>query len=145
MDYVVKNRVTGASCGIFPTKGQAGKWVETYTNEQNAGLSPDDPRYCSPFDFFMFVINITWIKNGDIHIGTYPMGKGIVITYCYFSYQSGSRTLWTCKRGEKDTRKSPFDLCKEDFDETIAEGLSLEDMAIKVCEVDLKNIVTTQE
>ena len=41
----------GDSITKFPTKGQAGKWVEVYTNEQNVGLSPDAPEYCSPFDF----------------------------------------------------------------------------------------------
>lgn len=51
MNYIVKNKLTGAICGVFHSKGQAGKWVEEYTHEQNAGLSPDDPRYCSPFDF----------------------------------------------------------------------------------------------
>ena len=51
MKYIVKNRLTGATCGEFPTKGQAGKWVETYTHEQNQGLSPDATEYCSPFDF----------------------------------------------------------------------------------------------
>jgi len=51
MKYIVKNKLTDAICGEFETKGQAGKWVEVYTNEQNVGLSPDDPRYCSPFDF----------------------------------------------------------------------------------------------
>ena len=54
MNYIVKNNLTGATCGVFPTKGQAGKWVEEYTHEQNAGLSPDDPRYCSPFDFTLY-------------------------------------------------------------------------------------------
>lgn len=49
--YRVVNRLTKAICGEFPTKGQAGKWVEEYTNEQNKGLSPDQPEYCSPFDF----------------------------------------------------------------------------------------------
>lgn len=49
--YKVINKLTKAICGEFPTKGQAGKWVEEYTNEQNEGLSPDQPEYCSPFDF----------------------------------------------------------------------------------------------
>lgn len=49
--YRVVNKLTKAVCGEFPTKGQAGKWVEEYTNEQNGGLSPDQPEYCSPFDF----------------------------------------------------------------------------------------------
>ena len=51
MKYIVKNKITGATCGGVDTKGQAGKWVEEYTNEQNEGLSPDAPEYCSPFDF----------------------------------------------------------------------------------------------
>lgn len=51
MNYIVKNKLTSATCGVFETKGQAGKWVETYTHEQNEGLSPDQPEYCSPFDF----------------------------------------------------------------------------------------------
>lgn len=51
MKYVVKNRLTDDICGEFETYGQAGKWVETYTHEQNEGLSPDAPEYCSPFDF----------------------------------------------------------------------------------------------
>ena len=51
MKYIVKNKITGVTCGEFDTKGQAGKWVEEYTHEQNEGLSPDDPEYCSPFDF----------------------------------------------------------------------------------------------
>ena len=51
--YVVKNRLTGAICGEFETYGQAGKWVEEYTHEQNEGLSPDAPEYCSPFDFLL--------------------------------------------------------------------------------------------
>ena len=51
MKYIVKNRLTGAICGEFETYGQAGKWVEEYTHEQNEGLSPDAPEYCSPFDF----------------------------------------------------------------------------------------------
>ena len=51
MKYIVKNRLTDAICGEFKTYGQAGKWVETYTHEQNEGLSPDAPEYCSPFDF----------------------------------------------------------------------------------------------
>ena len=49
--YRVVNKLTKAICGEFHTKGQAGKWVEKYTNEQNEGLSPDQPEYCSPFDF----------------------------------------------------------------------------------------------
>ena len=53
MKYVVKNRLTGAICGEFETYGQAGKWVEEYTHEQNEGLSPDAPEYCSPFDFLL--------------------------------------------------------------------------------------------
>lgn len=53
MKYIVKNRLTDAICGEFATYGQAGKWVEEYTHEQNAGLSPDDTRYCSPFDFIL--------------------------------------------------------------------------------------------
>lgn len=51
MKYIVKNRLTDAICGEFDTYGQAGKWVEEYTHEQNVGLSPDAPEYCSPFDF----------------------------------------------------------------------------------------------
>lgn len=51
MKYRVRNKLTNAICGEFPTKGQAGKWVEEYTNEQNEGLSPDQPEYCSPFNF----------------------------------------------------------------------------------------------
>lgn len=51
MKYIVKNRLTDAICGEFATYGQAGKWVEEYTHEQNEGLSPDAPEYCSPFDF----------------------------------------------------------------------------------------------
>ena len=51
MKYIVKNRLTGAICGEFATYGQASKWVEEYTHEQNEGLSPDAPEYCSPFDF----------------------------------------------------------------------------------------------
>ena len=57
MKYIVKNKLTDAICGEFPTKGQAGKWVEEYTHEQNEGLSPDAPEYCSPFDFELEEIN----------------------------------------------------------------------------------------
>ena len=53
MNYIVKNRLTGAISGEFETYGQAGKWVEEYTHEQNKGLSPDAPEYCSPFDFIL--------------------------------------------------------------------------------------------
>lgn len=53
MKYIVRNRLTDAICGEFDTKGQAGKWVEEYTHEQNKGLSPDAPEYCSPFDFLL--------------------------------------------------------------------------------------------
>ena len=53
MKYIVKNRLTGAICGEFDTYGQAGKWVEEYTHEQNEGLSPDAPEYCSPCDFLL--------------------------------------------------------------------------------------------
>lgn len=53
MKYIVKNRLTGAICGEFETYGQAGKWVEEYTHEQNKGISPDAPEYCSPFDFIL--------------------------------------------------------------------------------------------
>lgn len=53
MKYIVKNRLTGAICGEFETYGQAGKWVEEYTHEQNKGISPDAPEYCSPFDFLL--------------------------------------------------------------------------------------------
>jgi hypothetical protein len=53
MKYIVKNRLTDAICGEFETYGQAGKWVEEYTHEQNKGISPDTPEYCSPFDFVL--------------------------------------------------------------------------------------------
>jgi len=49
--YQVINKLTNAVCGVFNTPNEAGKWVEEYTHEQNKGLDPNQPEYCSPFDF----------------------------------------------------------------------------------------------
>ena len=50
---IVVNRLTDAICGEFETYGQASKWVVDYINEQNVGLDPEAPEYCSPFDFIL--------------------------------------------------------------------------------------------
>lgn len=57
--YLVKNKLTGATCNFFDTPGEAGKWVEEYTREQNEGLDPNDEGYCSPFDFSLEMVEVT--------------------------------------------------------------------------------------
>lgn len=51
--YKVINKLTNATCGVFNTPNEAGKWVEEYTHKQNQGLDPNRPEYCSPFHFEM--------------------------------------------------------------------------------------------
>ena len=66
MKYAVFNRLTHNLCGDFETPGEAGKWVETYTHEQNQGVDPNSQAYCSPFHFELheLVPSLTPAYNG---------------------------------------------------------------------------------